>query len=237
MTQLFHRMIRHDEGQDPEGVMESKPHAEDVGVEEPTPGWVAGLMPQRQAEIGAEIGKLQAAIAKLQEEAGAIESMGRLLYQTGQPLKEAVRDVFGLNGLQAELTAAESTYDVTVNLDTSKRLLVVVTGTDKKITNKSAEIRQVFETAQAITGEEDRLVLAANVQRERPVADREWLDSATPDALMLMTGLGAVFVTTATLFRIWKLSTENPQAATEHLLQLHAAAPGSFTFEATRSEA
>ena len=28
MTQLFHRMIRHDEGQDPEGVMESKPHAE-----------------------------------------------------------------------------------------------------------------------------------------------------------------------------------------------------------------
>ena len=155
-------------------------------------------MPQRQAEIEAEIGKLQAEIAKLQEEAGEIESMGRLLYQKGQPLKEAVRDVFGSIGLKADLTATGSTYDITVSLGDSKRLLVVVTGTDKKITNKSAKIKQVFETAQAISDDQDRLVLAANVHRERPVTDREWLDSATEDALMITTGSGAVFVTTAT---------------------------------------
>ena len=238
MTQLFQRSIRHDEGQNPkEGGTELKPPAKNLDVEETAPSWVNGLMPQRQAEIEAEIGKLQAKIAKLQEEVGAIESMGQLLYQKGLPLKEAVRDMFSSIGLEAELTAAGSTHDVTVSLGDSKRLLVVVAGTDKNITNKSVEIRQVFETAQAITGDEDRLVLAANVHRQRPVTDREWLDPATEDAQMIMNGLGTILVTTATLFRIWKLSTENSQAAVEHLRRLHAAAPGTFTFEATDSEA
>ena len=36
-------------------------------------------------------------------------------------------------------------------------------------------------------------------------------------------------MSTATLFRIWTLSHENPEAAKEQLAELHAADAGSFT--------
>ena len=151
-------------------------------------------MPQRHVEIVAEI-------EKLQEEARQLESLGRLLWQEGGPLEEAVRDLFQSVGIEAETAPAKAAWDVTVNLDGGRRLLVVVTGTESNVTNKSDKIRQVFEAAQGLE-ETDRIVLAANVHRERPVADREWLDPATAEAMMIIKGLGVVFVTTAMLFRM-----------------------------------
>ena len=78
--------------------------------------------------------------------------------------------------------------------------------------------------------------MTGNVHRGRPVADREWLDPVSGDAMMVLKGLGVVFVTTATLFRIWTLSRENQQAATDQMGQLHAAAPGLFALETASAE-
>ena len=212
--------------------MTMKPRTNDPGVEGPAPEWVGALMPhQRYAEILDEIKKLQEEAEQSKEAAKQAESMGRLLWQTGHPLAETVRDVFRGVGLHAELTPPGSAHDVTVSLDDQKRLLVQVTGTQERVTKSSPKVRRAFDAAQDIVGDDDRLVLAANVYRERPVADREWLDPAPADALMIITGLGAVFVTTVTLFRIWKMSTKNPAAALEYLRQMHDAPAGLFALE------
>ena len=202
--------------------------ADDQGLEAAAPEWVGSWMPQRHVEIVAEI-------ERLREEARQIESLGRLLWQTGHPLEEAVCDVFDAVGLQAEAAPGKCPWDVTVNLDGGRRLLVAVMGTETSVTNKSEKIREIFEASQNLE-ETDRVVLAANVHRERPVADREWLDAATADAMMIIKGLGVVFVTTAMLFRIWGLSKENPQAAMEGAMYLHDAAPGPFSLDRTSSD-
>ena len=63
--------------------MTPKSAASDQGLEGPAPDWVGAWMPQRHVEIVAEI-------ERLQEEARQIESLGRLLWQVGRPLQEAV---------------------------------------------------------------------------------------------------------------------------------------------------
>lgn len=208
--------------------MESKPQADDVGLDGPAPEWVNTWMPQRYIDIVAEIERLRA-------ESAQIESLGRLLWQAGRPLEEAVRDVFAAVDLQAELTPAEPTCDVLVGLGEGRRLLVSVTGTEGNVTNKSAKIKQIFQAAQELS-EGDRIVFAGNVHRGRPVADREWLDPVSGDAMMVLKGLGVIFVTTSTLFRIWSLSRENQQVATDQMVQLHAAAPGPFSLDRSPSE-
>ena len=201
--------------------MESTPQADDIGLDGAAPEWVNSWMPQRHAEIAAQI-------EKLREEATLLESLGRLLWQAGRPLEEAVRDVFRGLGLQAELTPAEPMCDIMVMFGEGKRLLVSVTGTENSVTNKSPKIKQIFEASQNV-GEGDRIVLAGNVHRERPLADREWLDPLTGEAMMILKGLGAVFVSTSTLFKIWSLSHDNPEAASEQLAQLHASDAGLYS--------
>ncbi len=48
---------------------------------------------------------------------------------------------------------------------------------------------------------------------------------------MIVTGLGAVFVATATLFRIWQLAGSDTDAAAAQLRQLHDAPAGFFAVE------
>ena len=208
--------------------MESTPQADDIGLDGPAPEWVNAWMPQRHVDIVAEI-------ERLRRESEQIESLGRLLWQAGRPLEEAVRDIFLAVDFQAELTPAEPTCDVLVGLGEGKRLRVSVTGTEGNVTNKSTKIKQIFQAAQEL-GENDRIVMTGNVHRGRPVADREWLDPVSGDAMMVLKGLGVVFVTTATLFRIWTLSRENQQAATDQMGQLHAAPPGLFALETASAE-
>ena len=87
----------------------------------------------------------------------------------------------------------------------------------------------MFETAQEVAGDDDRIVLAANVHRERPVADREWLDAVEPDAQLILNGLGVVLLMTPMLFRVWEMHRENPDAAKEHIQRLHTAEAGTFS--------
>ena len=157
--------------------------------------------------------------------------MARLLWQVGPQLEDAVCDTFSAAGFEADQAPSGSTYDVTVNLGDGKRLLVKVASAEKSVMKKSSEMRHVFETAQEVEGDDDRLVLAANVHRERPVADREWLDPVAGDALMILTGLGVAVVTTSILFRVWGMLREQPQVAKDHLLRLHAADAGLFLLD------
>ena len=193
--------------------MESTPLPDDVGLDGAGREWVNSWMPQRHVEIAAQI-------EKLREEGALLESLGRLLWQAGLPLEEAVRDVFRGLGLQAELTPAEPMCDVMVIFGDGKRLLVSVTGTENSVTNKAAKIKQIFEASQHAS-DSDRIILAGNEHRERPLVDREWLDPLTGEAMMIVKGLGAVFVTTSALFRLWSLSHDNPEAASEQVSQLH----------------
>ena len=211
--------------------MKAFARADAPGSQEDIPDWVSAALPQRRADIVAEIGRLQAEIETLRGEAGGMESMARLLWQAGPQLEDAVRDAFCAAGFDADQAPSGSSYDVTVNLGDGKRLLVKVASAEKSVTKKSSEMRQMFDTAQEVEGDDDRLVLAANVHRERPVADREWLDPIAGDALMILTGLGAVVVTTSLLFRIWGMLREKPQAAKDHLLRLHAADAGLFLLD------
>ncbi len=204
---------------------------DNVGRDDAVPEWVAHSLPERRADIDAEIEKLQRKIDKLAQESGRMESMARLLWQTGPPLEEAVCDLFSAVGFETDPAQPEASYDMTVNLGAGKRLLIKVMGTEENLTPKSREIRQVLETAQDVAGDDDRIVVAANTHRDRPVADRESLDPVTGEALMILTGLGAVFLTTATLFRLWQLSRDDLEATADQLQQLHAAAAGSFTLK------
>ena len=217
-------------------VLEMQPRVDQVGndgVCGPAPDWVAAMMPNRRhGEIMAEIAKLQAEAEQLREASQQMESLGRLLWQAGQPLQEAVCEVFMAAGLDANRAHEDAPFDVVVELGDGKRLLVEVAGIEGPVTKKSSKVRQTFDTAQDDVGENDKVVFAANAHRERSVSDREWTDPVNSDALMILTGLGAVFVTTTTLFRIWSLSRENPEAAREYLLRLHGASPGIFSLEA-----
>lgn len=218
-------------------VLEMQPQATDEGVRGPAPDWVAAMMPNRRhAEILKEIAKLQAEAEQLREESQAMESMGRLLWQAGQPLQEAVCEVFTSVGLEAERAPEHEPYDVIVGLGDGKRLLMEVTGLDGPVAKKLPKVRQTFDTAQDGASENDRIIFAANAYRERSVSDREWVDAINSDAMMILTGLGVVFITTITLFRIWSLSRENPEAAKEYLVRLHGASPGNFALEAKGSQ-
>ena len=214
-------------------VLEMQPQATDEGVRGPAPDWVAAMMPNRRhADIMEEIAKLQAEAEQLREECQQMESMGRLLWQSGQPLEEAVCEVFTSVGLEAERAMEDVPFDVIVGLGDGKRLLLEVSGIEGAVTKKSPKIRRTFDTAQDGVGEGDRIIFTANAYRERSVSDREWVDAINSDAMMILTGLGAVFLTTTTLFRIWSLSRENPEAAREYLVRLHGASPGIFALEA-----
>ena len=208
--------------------MESSQAVESGVPVDEAPDWVGAWMPQRHVEIAAEI-------ERLREEARQIESLGRLLWQEGLPLHEAVKDVFQSVGLRAELTPQSPAADVIVALGEGKRLLISVEGTEHNITNRSTKIKQVFEASQQL-GDGDRVVLAANVHRTRPVADREWLDPVTEEALMIIKGVGAIFVTTATLYRVWSMAKERPEAAAEPFLYMHAAAAGALTIDSDAGE-
>ncbi len=143
------------------------------------PDWLASKQPRRAAEIREQIAALRA-------ESRNLGRVVALLWQTGQPLNEAVRDVFRSFGFSAELTPPGATYDVTVDLGNSRRLLIEVTGIDDIVRKHSNKIPQVLQTTTREANERDRVVLAVNAHR-RTVPEKRG-DLLTPDAANLLFG-------------------------------------------------
>lgn len=180
---------------------------------DPQPEWVASELPPAYTSLTQQI-------AALKQEAAKFEAFGALIWQTGQPLVRAIRDVFTAMRFDAELADAGASYDVGVQLDANRRLLLEVIGSSGALTKYSPKITQILQTIQHEATDNDRLVLVANAYSETPVRNRA-LEPVTPDALRLILGLGANFVVSSTLFGLWKFSLQNLDEARESVFSLH----------------
>jgi hypothetical protein len=195
---------------------------------EPIPGdipqWVVDSMPKRYREL-----ELELESGRLEYE--QLRSMAALLWDTGDALEIAVRDVFRALGYSAELEEKGQTFDVAVELEPARRLLLEVTGIVGPLKKDSNKISQAVDTFQHFASPQDRVVLALNAQRERPLAERKNEDLVTREALRILTGLEVPIVTTATLFQIWARGLSDRDGARQSIADL-AAEPGGLVLQA-----
>ena len=183
------------------------------------PAWVTPELPPAYADLASRI-------AALREDARKFEDIAGVLWQTGPALALSVCRLFSALGFQAERTAADANYDVRVQLDGDRRLLVEVTGGTEAVPKKSPSITRLLRALQDDVWEHDRLVVAVNAFCDRPLDARE--DPVSTDALRLFQRLGANVVTTATLFGIWKYSLVDLDAARKSITRLHGQDGGVF---------
>ncbi len=185
------------------------------------PGWVTGELP-------AQYGELAAKIKALHEEAHKYEKIAAVLWQTGTPLVLAVRDLFAALQFKVEMSESGSaSYDLSVELENGRRLLVDVVGAADAVDRKSPHIGQVLHALQDDARDQDRVVMVANTHCETPLADRRQ-ESVTPEALRLIQGLGANFISSQTLFGIWRYSLQDLPGARKSIARLHAQDGGVF---------
>jgi hypothetical protein len=182
------------------------------------PPWVTAELPPQYAELANRIAAIQAEARKYEDIAGVV-------WQTDRPLVVAVRNLFAAMQFEAEVKEGAS-YDVSVQVESGRRLLVVVAASKEGVPRKSPQIGQLVRALQEDAGPHDRVVLAANAFCETPVQSRP--DPVAPDALRIIQGLGANFVATPTLLGLWKYSLTDLASAKKSVLRLHAQDGGIF---------
>jgi hypothetical protein len=156
------------------------------------------------------------------------EVIAGLLWETGEALVDGVCAALGSLGYQTQRTPKSHTYDVTVELDATRRLLIEVTGIDGTLKKDSNKIAQALQTIQQDARDGDRVVIAVNAFRTQSLQDRVGLEQVTDNALSLLSGLKVNVVTTAHLFEIWKQSLADLAAAKTRIDALHAHDGGRF---------
>jgi hypothetical protein len=193
-------------------------------VKHPGPDWVVAEMPAGYQNRLVEIERLVT----------DLEQMGRyarLLWQVGPELAEAARDAFVALKFEAELVPVGPTALVTVRLEGRPRLLVLPSASTVPIQKKSTEVSHVFQLMQEVAEETDRVVLVTNVDSQSKPVDRQ--PAVAPDALALLTRMGASHMTGPTLFNLWKLSLEGIDRARAQVARLHAEEAGEFELPAS----
>lgn len=191
-----------------------------VGGNDGQPEWVTPELPEQYADIARQI-------AALKEQARSYESVACVLWQTGDVLTAAVRDLFVALDFEAEPGGGDSSYDLRVDLGQGRRLLVNVVSDGATLDRKSPQIGRILRVLQEDAGEQDRVVLAANIfPTIAPAARRQ--DPVAVDALRLIQGMGANFVPTSTLFGIWKSSIADLAQARKSVMNLYAMDGGIF---------
>lgn len=184
------------------------------------PDWLAAEMPPGYQTRFAEIQRLSAEIQSM-------DRIGRVLWEIGPPLQEAVCEVLAALKCDVASTSAVSVSVINVRLDSKRRLLIHVAETDEPIEKKSAELAHVFRLLHEVAGDGDRVVLLATSHRSTRPKDRAEL--LTPDALRLLSRMGANVLSTGALFSLWMLSFQHATKARAALDQLHAQDGGLFT--------
>jgi hypothetical protein len=164
-------------------------------------------------------------LQRLSADLHEMDRIGRLLWETGDPLREAVAAVFGALKCEADDTPGSPPGLIVAKLGDSRRLLLVVSGAASPIEKTSEELAQAFQAVQFAT-EDDRVVFVANSDPASPPADRP--DPVLPDALDVLQRMGVDVVTATTLFRLWRLSLEDQEKARKALERLHAQDGGPF---------
>jgi hypothetical protein len=182
------------------------------------PEWVSAEMPPGYQTRLWEIERLSADLE-------AMDRIGRVLWQTGQPLRDAVVAVF--QALKFEVNASPGTAGpIAVKLDDSHRLLLVVSGSATPIQKTDEELAHAFRAVQ-LASANDRVVFVPNNGPATPPAERP--DPVSPDAISVLQRMGVAVVTTATLFRLWRLWYEDQPKARKSLERLLAEDGGLFT--------
>ncbi len=169
----------------------------------------------------------RAEIERLSADLNAMDRIGSVLWETGEPLREAVVAVFA--ALKCEADAPPASGPIAVRFGDSRRLLLVVSGAAGAIQKTSEELAQVFQAVQ-FAGADDRVVLVVNNDPATPPAHRP--DGVLPDALGVLKRIGVNVVTTGVLFGLWRLSFEELQKARKVLDRLHAQDGGPFIVQA-----
>src|SRR3954471_12397306 len=190
----------------------------------PGPEWVVAEMPAGYQNRLTEIQRL---VSDLQQ----MGRFARLLWQVGPELGESLRDAFTALRYEAEAVPVGPTTLVTVRVDGRARLLLLPSSSTTAVQKKSAEISQVFQLLQEVAEGADRVVLVTNVEGDKPPADRS--AALAPDALALLTRMGASHVTGPTLFSLWKLSMEQMDRARSQVARLLADDAGTFELPAS----
>jgi hypothetical protein len=185
------------------------------------PAWVLEELPAEYAELARQI-------AALKEQALRYESVAGVIWRTGPALTAAVRDLFASLQFEVELVAPGANYDLRVDLEGGRRLLVeVVANPAEAIDRRSPHIARILRALQEDAGEKDRVVLAANIFSELPVGARRQ-DPVTVEAMRLIQGLGANFVPTSALFGVWKSSLQDLPQARKSIIKLYSMDGGIF---------
>ena len=182
------------------------------------PEWMSAEMPPGYQTRLSEIERLSADLDEM-------DRIGRVLWGTGEPLRDAVGALF--NALKCEVDATPgSTGPLVVKLGESRRLLLVVSGSASPVKKTDEELAQAFRAVQFASAN-DRVVFVANNGPATPPADCP--DPVLPDALGVLQRMGVAVVTTSTLFRLWRLWYEDQPKARKVLERLVAEDGGLFT--------
>ena len=161
---------------------------------------------------------------RLAAELDAMDRIGRVLWETGEPLMDAVVALFGAMKFELEATSG-SAGTAAVKLDESHRLLLVVSDAASPIQKTDEGLARAFRAVQFASAA-DRVVLVAGNDPATPPADRP--DPAHPDALGVLQRMGVSVVPTSTLFRLWRLWYEDQPKAQKYLERLQAQDGGLF---------
>jgi hypothetical protein len=182
-----------------------------------TPDWMSAEMPP-----GYQTRLLE--IERLEEDLHAMDRIGRVLWETGERLRDAVGAVFGALKCEVDVTPGTAA-PIAANLGESRRLLLLVSCAASPVEKTNEELAQVFQAVQ-FAQPADRVVFLVNNDPATPPAARP--DPVLPDALGMLRKMGVDVVSTVTLFRLWRLSLEDQQKARKGLERLHAQDGGLF---------
>jgi hypothetical protein len=185
------------------------------------PEWLVAQMPAGYRNRYEEIQRLSSEIK-------GMDRLGRLLWESGAPLQEAVQEAF--TAMKADTAWLEGGTVLSVSLDSGRRLLIHVAGSDGPLDRKSEALATAFRTLQEATGKDDRTVLLTSGERDVPPKDRG--DTVTADAHDLLRRMGVNVLPASTLFNIWMLSLTELNEARTCLDLLHGQDGGAFKIKA-----
>ena len=185
------------------------------------PAWVAAEMPP-----GYQTRLLE--IERLSGDLRTMDAVARVLWETGEPLRDAVGMLFAALKCEVDPTLGPAGA-LTVGLGDSHHLLVVVSGVGSQVQKTHEEVTRAFQAVQ-FAGANDRVVLVVNNEPETPPSERP--DPVAADALAMLERMGVDILTTGALFRLWRLQLEDQQKARKALERLHAQDGGPFAIPA-----
>jgi hypothetical protein len=181
------------------------------------PEWIPAEMPPGYQTRLVEI-------QRLSDELYAMDRVGRVLWETGEALRGSVGELFAALRCEADVTPGSS-EPIVVKLGDARRLLLVVSDAASPLQKADEQLARAFQAVQRASAD-DRVVLVANNEPAARPAERP--EPLLPDALDVLQRIGVGVVTTATLFRLWRLSFEDSKKARQAIDRLHAQDGGMF---------